>query len=56
VSTWVLDAPENDALEAITIPFSSGLAIAAAVVFTLFVGILPGWLLDAADVTIAFAR
>ena len=37
-------------------PFRSGLAIAAAAVFTLVVGIVPGWLLDAADVTITFAR
>jgi len=56
VSTWVLDAPEDDPLEAVTVPFSSGLAITAAVVFTLVVGVLPGWLLDAADVTVAFAR
>ena len=35
---------------------ASGLFIAAAVVFTLLVGILPGWLLDAADVTVTFGR
>ncbi len=56
VSTWVLDAPDDDTLEPDPIPFSSGLAIAAAVAFTLVVGIVPGWLLDAADVTVAFAR
>jgi len=38
------------------IPLHSGLAIGTAVAFTLFVGIVPGWLLDAADVAVAFAR
>ena len=39
-----------------TIPFSSGLAIAAAVAFTLVVGVFPEWLLDVADSTVQFAR
>ena len=38
------------------IPFSSGLAIALAVGFTLAVGIFPDWLLDAAETTTQFAR
>ncbi len=56
VSTWILDAPADDGREQVAIPFSSGVAIATAVAFTLLVGIVPGWLLDAADVTVTFAR
>ena len=37
-------------------PFRTGLAIATAAAFTLVVGIVPGWLIDAADVTVYFAR
>ncbi len=57
VSAWMQDEDEATAqLEPVTIPWASGIAIGAAAVFTLFVGILPSWLLDAADVTVAFAR
>lgn len=56
VSTWIHEAPGEDAAELATVPFSSAVAITAAVVFTLVVGIMPGWLLDAAQVTVAFAR
>ena len=45
VSMW-LDDPASDAV--IAIPRASGAVIAAAVVFTIFVGVFPGWLLDAA--------
>jgi NADH-quinone oxidoreductase subunit N len=54
--TWMVDEPDDETLEPVRVPFSSGVAIAAAVVFTLLVGILPAWLLDAADVTNQFAR
>ena len=40
----------------VKIPFSAGVAIFAAAAFTLFVGIVPGWLLDAAEHTTQFAR
>lgn len=57
VSAWILDAPDTGAAaDRVRVPFRSGLAIAAATVFTIGVGIVPGWLLDAADATIAFAR
>jgi len=56
VSAWITDAPDDDELEPVRVPFSSGVAIAVCVAFTLAVGILPGWLLDAADATVAFAR
>ena len=52
VSMWLDDA-DSDA-PAVRIPFSAGLAITAAVVFTLFVGVLPGWLIDAADAAVAW--
>jgi NADH-quinone oxidoreductase subunit N len=54
--TWMVDEPEDAGLEPVRVPFSSGLAITAAVAFTLLVGILPAWLLDAADMTTQFAR
>jgi NADH-quinone oxidoreductase subunit N len=56
VSAWI-EAPDgDDELEPVRLPFSSGLAITAAVAFTLFVGFFPNWLLDAAEVTTQFAR
>ena len=54
VNVW-MDDPESDALP-VRIPFSAGVAIFAAAAFTLFVGIVPGWLLDAAEHTTQFAR
>jgi NADH-quinone oxidoreductase subunit N len=54
VSVWMSD-PSDDA-RPVRVPFSSGLAIFLAVGFTLFVGIVPGWLLDAAEQTTQFAR
>ena len=56
VSAWITEVPDDDALEPVRVPFSSGVAIAVAVAFTLAVGILPGWLLDVADATTTFAR
>ena len=50
VSVWGGGDDEGDAVEPLSIPFSTGLAITAAVVFTVLVGILPGWLIDAARV------
>ena len=37
-------------------PLSSGLAITAAVGFTIAVGLFPEWLLSAAEATTQFAR
>ncbi|MBU3704099.1 MAG: NADH-quinone oxidoreductase subunit N [Ilumatobacteraceae bacterium] len=45
VSAWMEDAEGEGA--APRVPFLSGLAVTAAVVFTLVVGVVPGWLLDA---------
>lgn len=58
VSTWIEDEPEDGALEAVRMPLSTSVAVVAAAAFTLFVGIIPGWLLEAAEATVAtgFAR
>jgi NADH-quinone oxidoreductase subunit N len=55
VNVWMADA-EADGPPPVRIPFSAGLAIFLAVGFTLFVGIVPGWLLDAAEHTTNFAK
>ncbi len=48
VSMWIAP-PESgdDAREAVRVPLSSAVAIGAAVGFTLFVGVFPGWLVEA---------
>lgn len=56
VSAWMADPAEDDAAGPVRIPLSAGVAIAAAVGFTLFVGIFPDWLLEAAERTTEFAR
>ncbi len=54
VSMWLGDVDDDGA--DLAVPFSAGLAITAAVAFTLFVGVVPGWLIDAADTVTAYAR
>ena len=54
VSTWLESSAESTEREAI--PFSTGLAVFAAAAFTLFVGVWPGWLLDAAENVTQYAR
>ena len=54
VSAWMTDPVEGRAPVPVT--FATGVAITAAVVFTLVVGIFPEWLLEAAETTTAFAR
>jgi NADH-quinone oxidoreductase subunit N len=57
VSAWMADAPPaGETLEPVRVPLSTGVAIAAAVGFTLVVGIFPEWLLEAAETTTTFAR
>ncbi len=51
---WTSDPAEG--AHGIVVPFSTGVAILAAVVFTIVVGIVPGWLIDAADTVTAYAR
>lgn len=50
VSMWLEDAEDTPKVR---IPLASGLVIAAAVLFTLFVGVFPSWLLNATDLVTA---
>ena len=54
VSMWL--APAEEGARKLTIPFSAGLAIGSAAVFTIVVGIFPGWLIEAADTVTNYAR
>jgi len=54
VSMWGSDPADVD--KPVTIPFSAGLAITAAVIFTILVGIVPGWLIEASETVTAYAR
>lgn len=54
ISMWVGDAAEGAGI--VRIPFSMGAVITVAVVFTIVLGILPGWLIDAADQVTQYAR
>jgi NADH-quinone oxidoreductase subunit N len=58
VSAWMNDPPEDAEGTAakLPIPFSAGLAIGLAALFTLAIGIFPDWLLHAAESTTQFAR
>ena len=54
VNTWL--EPSGEAVAQEAVPFSTGLAVFAAAAFTLFVGMFPGWLLDAAETVTQYAR
>jgi NADH-quinone oxidoreductase subunit N len=54
VKTWLDDGDERTGREAV--PVSSGVAVALAAAFTLFVGVWPSWILDAADHVAFYAR
>ena len=54
VSMWL--APADDDARPLAVPFSAGLAIGSAAVFTIAVGIFPGWLIEAADTVTNYAR
>ena len=54
VSMWLHDAADD--APAVSVPFSAGLAIAAAAVFTIVVGVIPGWLIDASETVTTLAR
>jgi len=58
VSAWMNDPPEDadGTVAKLPIPFSAGVAIGLATLFTLAVGIFPDWLLHAAESTTQFAR
>ena len=54
VSMWLEQGAESTEQEAV--PFSNGLALFGAAAFTLFVGVWPNWLLDAAQDVTQYAR
>jgi NADH-quinone oxidoreductase subunit N len=56
VSTWIEPSEDTDEREPVRLPLGTGVAIAASVAFTLFVGFFPNWLLNAAETTTQFAR
>jgi NADH-quinone oxidoreductase subunit N len=53
VSMWLGEPAEG--APAVRVPFAASLAILAAVAFTIVVGIVPGWLLDAANDAVAIS-
>jgi NADH-quinone oxidoreductase subunit N len=55
VAAWMAE-PAEEGRGPVRIPMSTGVAITAAVAFTLVVGIFPEWLLEATEVTTNFAR
>jgi NADH-quinone oxidoreductase subunit N len=54
VSMWVGDADSVDT--PVTVPFSMGVTVALTVAFTIALGVVPGWLIDAADQVTQYAR
>ncbi|HUF96644.1 MAG TPA: NADH-quinone oxidoreductase subunit N [Ilumatobacter sp.] len=54
VHVWLMPSEADVVHE--SVPFSTGFAIAASAAFTLFVGVWPNWLLDAADTVNQYAR
>jgi NADH-quinone oxidoreductase subunit N len=59
VSMWVGEptADSGDAaVGTVAVPFSMGVVITLSVAFTLVLGVLPGWLIDAADQVTQYAR
>jgi NADH-quinone oxidoreductase subunit N len=57
VNMWLAEPSDADeSASKLPIPPLAGIAIAAAVVFTLLVGVFPGWLIDATQTVTAVAR
>jgi len=54
VAMWTADPVEDAA--PVRIPYATGVVIVAAVAFTIVVGIVPGWLIDATDTITLYAR
>ena len=54
VNVWLEGSAES--VETESVPFSTGLAVTAAAVFTLLVGVWPGWLLSATETVTNYAR
>jgi NADH-quinone oxidoreductase subunit N len=56
VNMWLAEPEGGDEAEAVIMPFSAGVAIFGAAAFTLFAGVFPGWLIDAAETVSVIAR
>ncbi len=54
VSMWLHDA--DDDAPVVRVPLSAAVAIGSAAIFTIVVGLVPGWLIDAAETVTAIAR
>jgi NADH-quinone oxidoreductase subunit N len=54
VNMWLASPAEG--AEQVRVPLSAGVAIGAAAVFTVAVGVFPGWLIEAADTVTQYAR
>jgi NADH-quinone oxidoreductase subunit N len=54
VNTWLEDGDEATEQEAV--PAATAIAVGLAAAFTIFVGVWPNWLLDAADTVTQYAR
>ncbi len=53
VSMWVGESTDEST---VPIPFSMGVVVTLTVVFTIALGVFPGWLIDAADQVTQYAR
>jgi NADH-quinone oxidoreductase subunit N len=57
ISMWLSDAEAGDeAREKVAVPVTSGIVILAAAVFTIVVGVFPGWLIDASRDALTLVR
>ncbi|MFM8382449.1 MAG: hypothetical protein ACKOA6_10705, partial [Actinomycetota bacterium] len=57
VSMWLADPESGDAeREAVQVPWTAGVVVTGATLFTLFVGVWPNWLIELADNTVVLAR
>lgn len=54
VNAWL--EPSGEATEQEAVPFATGLAVTLAAAFTIFIGVWPNWLLDAAAAVTRYAR
>lgn len=57
ISMWLNDAEAgDDSREGVRVPLTANVVVTLATVFTLLVGLFPGWLIDAARTAASFAR
>jgi len=57
ISMWLNDAEAgDDSRETVRVPLTANVVVTLATVFTLLVGLFPGWLIDAARTAASFAR